>query len=136
MEPDVNELSQSFATAITFATIQHQRHSELHTFPTIRVHPRGVDIIIYNSELDLLMANYYGWTYKSFLFLWMVLNHKIFSFNDLSQYKNREDYKCGYRSLANQFGVAQAPPRYGVNKASFEVAHESFKRDESEIFYG
>ena len=36
--PDVHELLQLFATAITFGTIQSRRHSEIHGFPTICVH--------------------------------------------------------------------------------------------------
>ena len=52
---DVHELSQCFATAITFSSIQQRRHPTVHCFPTIRISPRGFDIILYNPEFDLLL---------------------------------------------------------------------------------
>lgn len=59
---DVHELSQCFATAITFSSIQQRRHPTVHCFPTIRISPRGFDIILYNPEFDLLLICCLGWT--------------------------------------------------------------------------
>ena len=54
---DVHELSQCFATAITFSTIQQKQHPTVHGFPTIRIHPRGFEIILYNPQFDLLLIS-------------------------------------------------------------------------------
>jgi len=76
--PDVHELSQSFATAITFGKIQKERHDHMHGFPVIRIHLKGYDIIVYSPEFDLLLISYLGWTRKALLILWIVLHYILF----------------------------------------------------------
>ena len=76
-DSDVHEPSQSFATAITFATIQRERHRSIHGFPIIRIHPGGFDIM-YNTEFDLLLISYLGWTKEVLLILWIVEHYKLF----------------------------------------------------------
>lgn len=63
--PDVRELSECIATAITFATIQSRRNSKIHGSPTIRIDPAGFDIVVYNPEFDVLLMSHLGWTRKA-----------------------------------------------------------------------
>ena len=50
----------------------------VHCFPTIRISPRGFDIILYNPEFDLLLICCLGWTRKALLILWIVEHYHLF----------------------------------------------------------
>jgi len=76
----IRELAQSIATALTFASIQQKRHKELHMFPTLRVHPKGIDVILYNTHSDHLMLGSFSWSEQGLFVLWLVLHHNLFSF--------------------------------------------------------
>ena len=62
VETTIRELSQSIATMLTFAWTQQKSHDGLHTFPTLRVHPIGIDIILYNTLSDHLMLTCLKWS--------------------------------------------------------------------------
>ena len=87
-------MSQCVAMALTFAKIQQKRHQGLHTFPTLRVHPIGIDIILYNAVSDHLMLTCLTWTNQALFMLWLVLHHNVFSLLELP--KEYERYTSGF----------------------------------------
>ena len=96
---DVHELSQCFATAITFSSIQQRRHPTVHCFPTIRISPRGFDIILYNPEFDLLLICCLGWTRKALLILWIVEHYHLFPVTQAFLKENRMHPLCSELSI-------------------------------------
>ena len=118
----VSELSQTFATAITFGKIQHQRHRELHTFPTLRVDPTGIDFVLHNAKNDQLILFPSQWSHNTFFYLWLVLHHNIFKFKLLPAAYG----KCvtGVQEFADRTGAFQEEPKYLVNKDSFKGQEE------------
>ena len=104
-DSDVHELSQSFATEIPFATIQRERHRSIHGFPIIRIHPGSFDIIKYNTEFDLLLISYLGWTKEVLSILWIVEHYKLFPITHTCM-QNKKQYPSGYLSLAKTVRIA------------------------------
>lgn len=96
---NVHELSQCFATAITFSSIQQRRHPTVHCFPTIRISPRGFDIILYNPEFDLLLICCLGWTRKALLILWIVEHYHLFPVTQAFLKENRMHPLCSELSI-------------------------------------
>ena len=134
-KPDVRELSECIATAITFGTIQSRCHSKLHGFPTIRIHPAGFDIIVYNFDFDVLLTSYLGWSRKALLILWIVERYKIFPITHTCM---QDLQKCpsGYLSLAKQFkSLPKASYQYGVSKELLTPYNESYFRDALDFTY-
>ena len=123
----VAALSQSLATALTFARIQQKRHSGHHTFPTLRVHPLGVDIILVNAVSDHLMLTCLKWSQQVFFMLWLVLHHNIFSFLELP--KKYERYTCGLVGYIANSGAMKTEPKYLVFKNSFELNDAEIERE-------
>lgn len=118
---------------ITFGTIQRQHHSEVHGFPIIRIHPGGLDIIVYNPEFDLLLISYLGWTRKVALILWIVEHYKIFPIK-LETMQDHKQFSRGYVSFAKQFeSLPKGPYRYGVHKGHFRSCNETYFRDTEDI---
>ena len=127
--PDVRELSECIAMAITFATIQNQRNGEIHGSPTIRIHPAGFDIVVYNPEFDVLLMSHFGWTRKALLILWIVVHYNIFPITHACM-KDLQKYPCGYHCFAEQFAsLPKASYQYGVSMELPEPCHESYFRD-------
>lgn len=122
----ISALSQSIATALTFARIQQKRHSELHTFPTLRLHPLGVDIILCNAVSDHLMLTCLAWSKQALFVLWLVLHHNVFSFLQLP--KKYERYTSGFLDYIKNSGAMKTEPRYLVFKNSFELKQEKIQR--------
>ena len=113
-KPDVHELSECIAIAITFATIQSRR--KIHGSPTIRIHPAGFDLVVYNPEFDVLLISYFGWTRKSFLILWIVLHYKIFPVTHTCM-RDLQECSSGYVSFIKQCNkLPKATYQYGTSK--------------------
>jgi len=115
----IRELAQSIATALTFASIQQKRHKELHTFPTLRVHPKGIDVILYNTRSDHLMLGSFSWSEQGLYMLWLVLHHNLFSFRQVP--KRFEKMTCGFQAYVQSSHSMQKEPKYLVFKNNFEV---------------
>jgi len=116
----IRELTQSIATALTFASIQQKRHKELHTFPTLRVHPKGINVILYNTQSDHLMLGSLSWSEQGLFVLWLMLNHNLFSFQQVP--KKFETMTCGFQAYCVQSShTMQKEPKYLVYKNNFEV---------------
>ena len=127
VETTIRELSQSIAMALTFASIQHTCHAALHTFPTLRVHPIGIDIILYNTLSDRLMLNCFKWSEQTFFLLWLVLHHNLFSFQELP--KKYEKLTCGFCAYVENSNAMQEEPKYLVFENSFEVNDTKIVRE-------
>ena len=123
----ISALSQTIATALTFARIQQKRHSEHHTFPTLRVHPLGVDIILHNAISDHLMVTCLAWSRHALFMLWLVLHHNLFSF--LQVPKGYERYTSGFLHYIETSGAMKTEPKYLVFKNSFELKQEELVRE-------
>ena len=123
----ISALSQTIATALTFARIQQKRHSEHHTFPTLRVHPLGVDIILHNAVSDHLMLTCLAWSHQALFMLWLVLHHNLFSFLQLP--KRYEGYTSGFLDYIKTSGAMKTEPKYLVLKNSFELKQEEIQRE-------
>ena len=95
----IQELCQSIATALTFANIQSKRHDLLHTFATLRVHPMGIDIILYSTVSDHLMLACWKWSEHTLFLLWLVLHHNLCSFQTLP--KDYENFTCDFYAYVN-----------------------------------
>ena len=128
----ISALSQTIATALTFARIQQKRHSKHHTFPTLRVHPLGVDIILHNAVSDHLMLTCLSWTRQALFMLWLVLHHNLLSF--LQVPKRYERYTSGFLDYIKTSGAMKTEPKYLVFKNSFELKQEEIVR-EHRLFY-
>lgn len=122
----ISALSQCLATALTFARIQ-QRHRGHHTFPTLRVHPLGVDIILCNAVSDHLMLTCLTWSQQALFMLWLVLHHNIFSFLKLP--KKYERYTSGFLDYIANSGAMKTEPKYLVCKKSFEFNEREIERE-------
>ena len=120
-------LSQSLATALTFARIQQKRHPGHHTFPTLRVHPLGVDIILVNALSDHLMLTCLGWSQQALFVLWLVLHHNIFSFLELP--KKYQSYTSGFLDYIAHSSAMKTEPKYLVFKNSFEGNDVEIQRE-------
>ena len=118
----VSELSQTLATAIIFGKIQHERHRELRTFPTLRVDPTGIDFVLYNAKNDQLILFPSQWSHNTFFYLWLVLHHNIFKFKLLPATYGK--YVGGVREFAERTGAFQDEPKYLVNKDSIKGQEE------------
>ena len=130
---DVHELSQCFATAITFSSIQQRRHPTVHCFPTIRISPRGFDIILYNPEFDLLLICCLGWTRKALLILWIVEHYHLFPVTQAFLKENRM-HPSGYLKLATAFNkLPKTPYGYGVHKTQLSASSEECLRDNRDV---
>ena len=114
----IPELSQSLATALTFARIQQKRHNGLHTFPTLRVHPMGIDILLYNTVSDHLMLSCLAWPNRALFMLWLVLHHNIFSFLELPEKYQR--YTSGFLDYVAKSDVMKTEPKYLVFGNNFD----------------
>ena len=123
----IPELSQSLATALTFARIQRKRHDGFHTFPTLRVHPLGIDIILYNTVSDHLMLNCFSWSNHALFMLWLVLHHNIFSFLELPEEYQR--YTSGFLDYVAKSDAMKTEPKYLVFRNSFDSDNKEFRRD-------
>jgi len=123
----ISALSQTIATALTFAKIQQERHSEHHTFPTLRMHPLGVDIILYNAVSDHLMLSCSAWSEHALFMLWLVLHHNLFRFVQLP--KGYEKYTSGFLDYIKASGAMKTEPKYLVLKNGFELEHKVIKRE-------
>lgn len=123
----ISALSESLATALTFARIQQKRHSGHHTFPTLRVHPLGVDIILFNAVSDHLMLTCLKWSQQALFMMWLVLHHNIFSFLELP--KKYEKYTSGLLSYIANSGAMKTDPKYLVVKNSFELNEAVIERE-------
>ena len=123
----ISALSQCLATALTFARIQQKRHRGHHTFPTLRVHPLGVDIILYNAVSDHLILSCLAWSQQALFMLWLVLHHNIFSFLELP--KKYERYTSGFLDYIAHSGAMKTEPKYLVFKNSFEVNDVEIPRE-------
>ncbi|XP_020624455.1 uncharacterized protein LOC110061931 isoform X4 [Orbicella faveolata] len=128
----ISALSQTIAMALTFARIQQKRHSEHHTFPTLRVHPLGVDIILHNAVSDHLMLTCLAWSKSALFMLWLVLHHNLFSFRQVP--KGYEGYTSGFLDYIEFSGAMKTEPKYLVLKNSFELNQEEIQRDYSIFF--
>lgn len=130
---NVHELSQCFATAITFSSIQQRRHPTVHCFPTIRISPRGFDIILYNPEFDLLLICCLGWTRKALLILWIVEHYHLFPVTQAFLKENRM-HPSGYLKLATAFNkLPKTPYGYGVHKTQLSASNEECSRDNRDV---
>ena len=123
----ISTMSQCVATALTFAKIQQKRHHGLHTFPTLRVHPIGIDIILYNAVSDHLMLTCLTWTNQALFMLWLVLHHNVFSLLELP--KEYERYTSGFLDYIANSGAMKTEPKYLVFKKSFELDEEEIDRE-------
>ena len=128
----ISALSQTIAMALTFARIQQKRHSEHHTFSTLRVHPLGVDIILHNALSDHLMLTCLAWSKSALFMLWLVLHHNLFSFRQVP--KGYEGYTSGFLDYIEFSGAMKTEPKYLVLKNSFELNQEEIQRDYSIFF--
>ena len=103
-EHELDEFSQSVATIATFASIQSERHSGLHTytFPMLWVGKEGVMVLFYNKAYDILMmSKVISWDgYEVFAVIWSAVNHSILPILDLSRYK---EFKCGLRAKFDEY---------------------------------
>ena len=132
-KPDVHELSECIAIAITFATIQSRR--KIHGSPTIRIHPAGFDLVVYNPEFDVLLISYFGWTRKSFLILWIVLHYKIFPVTHTCM-RDLQECSSGYVSFIKQCNkLPKATYQYGTSKELLAPYKESYFRDNFDFSY-
>ena len=123
----ISALSETIATALTFARIQQKRHSKHHTFPTLRVHPLGVDIILYNAVSDHLMVTCLSWSRHALFMLWLVLHHNLFSFLQVPEVY--ETYTCGFLHYIETSGAMKTEPKYLVFKNSFELKQKELVRE-------
>ena len=106
---------------------------KVHGFPIIRIHPGGLDIIVYNPEFDLLLISYLGWTRNALLILWIVEHYKIFPIKRENM-QDHQQYSCGYHSFAKQFqSLPKGPYQYVVHKAHFRTSNEPYFRDTVDI---
>ena len=68
-------------------------------FPTLRVHPMGIDIILYNTVSDYLMLACWKWSEHTLFLLRLVLHHSLFSFQTVP--KDYENFTCDIYAYVN-----------------------------------
>ena len=122
----ISEMSQCIAMALIFARIQRKRHHGLHKFPTLRVLPKGIDIILYNTVSDHLLLSL-AWTNQVLFMLWLVLPHNVFSFQELP--KKYKRYTSGFLDYIANSGATRIEPKYLVFRNSFEFNEEEIPRE-------
>jgi len=93
----LNTLSQSVAIILTYSHIQHERCKIFNAVPMLRVTPKGVIVLVYDSLKDiLLISEFYEWNVAAFLVTWLVLHYSLFPPSVLSD--SLDDCCCGYRT--------------------------------------
>ena len=114
--------------ALIFGKIQHERH-QLHTFPTLRVTPIGIDFVLYNAQADQLMVICSDWSEQTFFLLWLVLHHNIFKFKTLeSKYAH---CKSGFVDYVNKTSHMKQGYKYLVSKHNLRGRDWCFNRQRS-----
>ncbi|XP_078321494.1 uncharacterized protein LOC144621701 [Crassostrea virginica] len=131
------EYEQALAQTIVFSLLQKKEHPEFkhHMIPNIVISPKEVEVLLYDAENDILLC---GNRFRLFVeknserltlfdysivFLWMVLNYKIFcSFSKtetLKHYKSNfpifaagkwEIYKNDLKSNVAHFNAVENSP--------------------------
>ena len=93
----VSTLSRSVAMIITFSYIQQEQCKISYAVPMLRVNPKGVVVLVYDSRKDiLLISEFYKWNMVAFLVTWLVLHCSLFPLSVLSD--SLVDCCCGYRA--------------------------------------
>ena len=67
-----------YATLLSFALIQKQRHKKPDMFPLLCINPKEFDILMYDTKNDVLAVFNFEHSLQSFVVLWCVLHYKIF----------------------------------------------------------
>ena len=71
--------SQVVSSAITFSFVYQNRHKDRESLiPTIQVSKDGFDVFFYNCKEDILIGQLFGWSRVSLIFLWAILNYRLF----------------------------------------------------------
>ena len=92
----LHHLSQVVATVIAFSFVQNSHHSSVTKVPTVRIHPNGFEVLIYDCKNDTLFTAGFGWGENEIPILWAVLNYKEFLDMELQL-----EHKSGYIAFAN-----------------------------------
>lgn len=88
--------SQVVSSAITFSFVYQSRHKDRESLiPTIQVSKDGFDAFFYDCKEDTLIGQLFGWSRVSLIFLWALLNYRLFPPQIPSRYST---YKFGYRN--------------------------------------
>ena len=128
-DPNFEELSEVLATVIAFSFVQNIRHSSVTRFPTIRIHPSGFDILIYDCVNDVLLGNFYKWHDNAFPYMWAVLHYQAFLDMECQMPLNAE---CGYMQNANLLNKwsphVRDTPDYLINKLDFATETHQIHR--------
>ena len=91
--------SQVVSSAITFSFVYQSRHKDREALiPTIHVSKDGFDAFFYDCKEDTLIGQLFGWTRVSLIFLWAILNYRLFPPQIPGRYLT---YQFGYRNSAN-----------------------------------
>ena len=88
--------SQVVSSAITFSFVYQSRHKDRESLiPTIQVSKDGFDAFFYDCKEDILIGQLFGWSRVSLIFLWAILNYRLFPPQIPSTYST---YQFGYRN--------------------------------------
>ncbi|XP_068732523.1 uncharacterized protein [Montipora capricornis] len=93
----LSTLSRSVAMIITFSHMQKECFKTSCAVPMLRVNPKGVLVLVYDSHKDiLLISEVYEWDGIAFLVIWLVLHYSLFPPSVLSD--SLVDCCCGYNT--------------------------------------
>ena len=106
-------LGQMYATLLSFALIQKQRHKKPDMFPLLCINPKEFDILMYDTKNDVLAVFNFEHSLQSFVVLWCVLHYKIFMVESLEKYRN---YPCNFRTIIKSQGAFEKDPMYLVTR--------------------
>jgi len=71
--------SQVVSSAITFSFVYQSRHKDRESLiPTIQVSKDRFDAFFYDCKEDILIGQLFGWSRVSLIFLWAILNYRLF----------------------------------------------------------
>lgn len=105
-----NQLSQQYATLLTFALIQRKRHTKSQMFPLLCISPDLFVILVYDTENDILAVFRIPLSKRaSFILLWCVLNYRLFIAENLDSLK---DYPCNFVKIKESQEAFTKDPVY------------------------
>lgn len=112
---DLSDLSQCIATITTFAFIQQLRQrSEIEMFPMLLITSRGIVMLLYNPNNDVLLTSeVLEWKHKiTFYVIWVSLHYNIFKPRPPT-----DELECGFKKIFEKY----------VNLSNYVYLERSFK---------
>lgn len=107
VERKVSSTSQAIATCIGFSFVYRSRHPKLIKFvPTILTSNQGFVVLLYDSEMDVLLKCGLPWSRQFLLVLWAVLNYQLF----LNSAKVNGNLKFGYSKNNGRYTLKKVAP--------------------------